>query len=146
MYVRDNYTMKPLWSRINKILIAGMTCIAFFVSLGTDDFSMYAGASISCLTLLFLLWAFAIFHFWVDSTEIDDRPVYYSMTLFPIFKYDPKKNDLEDHYVPSAVWTAGIIILFGWTFLTAHQMRPEWIGPCILCLVLDLVILSLFYT
>jgi len=120
MYIRDGFYMRPIWLNINRVIIFGLTITSFCISLGTDSFSMYAGASYSCLTLLFLMWSFAVFHFIVDFSEVEDRPVYYSITLFPIFKYDPKKNDVEDHYTPTSAWIAGVLVLLGWAFLTAH--------------------------
>ena len=67
------------------------------------------------------------------------------MTMFPIFKYDGATGSVVEHYQPTAAWMAGIALLSSWAFLTAHQVRPHWLGPVVLVMLQILFLLSLFF-
>lgn len=102
-------------------IIAGLICIStFIVSLALPSFSAYKGISFSGLTLLVLMWSYAIFHLVIDLEESIEKPVYYSLTLFPIYKYDPKAHDVVEHFKMTSVWLASLVLLAIWAFLTAH--------------------------
>ena len=66
--------------------------------------------------------------FVVDYADIINKPIYYSPTLFPIYKYNPRKNIVVNHYDPALAWIAGLILLFFWAFFTNYQLAPEWFG------------------
>lgn len=123
----------------NRIL-AGLICgSSFIVALALPQLSYYQGISFSGLTLMVFLWFYAIFFLVIDLNESIEKPVYYSLTLFPIYKYDPKNHDVVEHYKVTSVWLASLVLLSVWAFLTAHQMRPHWLGVVVLSLILDLL-------
>ena len=69
-----------------------MVCCVGFASvyaLGSSEISSYEGVSYSVAALLFFLWTYALFQFGRDIFESTRRPLYFSATLFPIYKYNP---------------------------------------------------------
>jgi hypothetical protein len=146
MFVMNDFYLEERWLNINRAIVACMVLAAFVVSLFVEEMSEYAGASYSMLVLLCLLWGFGVFHFAVDFNQRDERPVHYSLTIFPIFKFDPKRNDVVEHYVPMAAWIFGIVLVTLWTLLTNNQLKPTWFGPLVLLLLQDMVLLSILYT
>ena len=142
LYVSNGFSLDGKWVLANRILATIAVLASFVVSVGVPSLSLYQGASFSCLTLLIMIWFFAIFHLIVDLRESTEKPVYYSLTLFPIYKYDPKNHDVEPHIKVTGAWLASFVLLAGWAFLTAHQVRPHWVGVIILCLIVDLTLLT----
>ena len=57
--------------------------------------------------------------------------MYFSPTLFPIYKYNPKVNDVEDHYEPTIALICGLVLLVFWAFFTNYQLDPEWLGTVV---------------
>lgn len=120
IYVTHGFKMPWKWPLINGILVTVLVLTAFIWSIADPRLSMYEGATISALTLLVFLWGYGTFNLVYDVKGIEDEPVYYSMTLFPIFKYDASAGSVVEHYEPTAAWMAGIALLSFWAFLTAH--------------------------
>lgn len=58
-------------------------------------------------------------------------PMYFSNTLFPIYKYNPRINDIEEHYGPTVALIIGLILVIFWGWFTNYQLKPEWLGTVI---------------
>ena len=52
----------------------------------------YEGLTLSVVILVVISWGYSIFHFIFDESEADAKPIYYSLTLFPVYKYAPGKG------------------------------------------------------
>ena len=128
LYIKNGYYMKPIWTLINNVLAIGCIAAASIYAGLSDDMTTYQGATISCYAWLFFLWAYAIFQFTMDYRNFVQKPIYYSPTLFPIYKYNPKINDVEDHYEPAIAWIAGLVLLVFWGFFSNYQLSPTWFG------------------
>jgi len=57
--------------------------------------------------------------------------MYYSSTIFPIYKYNPKVNAIEHHYGPTTALLIGLILLVFWGWFSNYSLRPEWFGTVI---------------
>lgn len=144
IYLKNGLYLSDGFLLANRIL-AGLICISsFVVALILPQLSAYEGVSYSGLTLLVMMWSYAIFHLIIDLNSSIEKPIYYSLTLFPIYQYDPKAHDVVDHFKNTAVWMASLILLSVWAFLTAHQMRPHWLGVVVLSIILDLLQITFF--
>mmetsp|Transcript_25040 Transcript_25040/g.38852 ORF Transcript_25040/g.38852 Transcript_25040/m.38852 type:complete len:148 (+) Transcript_25040:3305-3748(+) len=97
------------------------------------------------LVLLFMLWFYAVFQFVRDFIETERRPVFYSSTIFPIYKLNPQTNHIEPHYDPTVAWIIGLILLIGWGFFTNLHISPVWFGAVLVMCVELLILLSLIY-
>jgi hypothetical protein len=80
--------------------------------------SSYAGGSYSAAILFFFLWSYAISQFVIDFHEKDTKPIYVSINLFPVYKFNPKINDVEDHYDPAVSFILGLVIAAFWGLIT----------------------------
>lgn len=78
------------------ICVATVCIVAAFVaSLIVPDFTIFLGFSISTWLLSGLLFAFGFGRLIFDYMNLRRRPVFFSPWIFPIFAYDPKKQDIS---------------------------------------------------
>jgi hypothetical protein len=145
LYFKNDYFMKPKWEIINKVLAVLLVLFAGVFSAFSDDLAVFEGVSYSMSVLLAILWFYAIFQFFRDFMEIEQRPVFYSPQLFPIYKYNPSKYMIEEHYAPTASWALGIVILLIWAFYVNFHIFPSWAGCVISIGVEQLAILGVIY-
>lgn len=129
-----------MWKRINLTIIILGIFAAGVVSIFDDNLSTFEGISYSLAVTLFLLWSFAVFHFIKDSNESTNKPVYYAGALFPVYKFNPRKNDVNVHYEPLACWLIGLSFLTLWGFYMNTSIEPQWMGA-IVTIGIELVIL-----
>jgi hypothetical protein len=94
LYFKNDGFMDLVWKRVNITIIVLGILGAGVVSIFDDNTSTFAGISYSMSVALFLLWSFALFHFIKDSNESTQKPVYYAGALFPVYKFNPRKNDV----------------------------------------------------
>lgn len=146
LYFKNEMKMKPKFKLINGMLAILCIAAASVYAGIQDDMSSYSGATISCFAWLFFLWCFAIFQFTIDSNSFVYKPIYFSPTLFPIYKYNPKTNDLEDHYAPTIAWISGLVLLLFWGFFSNYQLNPEWFGVIVVIGIQQLVLVTMIST
>jgi len=128
---------------VNRILIVVLVLFSSVYATFDKDLSTYAGISLSFSVCLFLLWAYALFQFTRDFKEIEQRPIFYSTSLFPIYKYDPTINDVVQHYDPAIAWIAGLVMLIMWGFFTNAHITPFWAGAVLSIGIQLLLVLSI---
>lgn len=138
--------MSPKWSLLNNFLVVACIVATSVYAGVSDDMSTYDGISYSVAACLFFLWSYALLQFAHDFDQLNMRPLYFSPTLFPIYKYNPKTNDVEDHYKPTVAWTAGLVLLVFWAFFTNYALGPEWLGAVISIGVQLLVLMTIIST
>ena len=145
LYVKNDFFMRPVWQAINFVLAFIAVISASVVSLLSDEMVSYEGVSFSLMTLLLVFWIYSLLMFIVDIVQIESRPVFFSNGLFPIYKYNPVKQDIEDHYTPTIAFGLGIITLMIWSFFTAFSLTPSWFGVVISVGVQELTMISIMY-
>jgi hypothetical protein len=89
MYFTNDFYVKPLWSFINRTLILFSVLAAFVVSSFDDSLSSYEGGSYSAAALLFFIWGYSVSNIFVDFKNREQKPLYFSAALYPVFRYDP---------------------------------------------------------
>jgi|LauGreDrversion4_2_1035121.scaffolds.fasta_scaffold1184845_1 hypothetical protein len=72
----------------------------------------------STVIIIGILWIYAGAHFLKDLSELKSRPIYFSQSLYPIYKFNEKTKDVEKHYMPISCWIIGLVILMMWSLLT----------------------------
>ena len=145
LYVKNSYKMNRKMEIINKILVVIVVLFAGAFSAFSDDLSSYHGISLSTIVLLFFLWSYSLFQFTRDFREIEHRPVFYSPSLFPIYKYNDEINDLEPHYGPAVAWIMGLILLLSWGYFNNVSVTPQWFGAAVTIAIQLLIMLSTIY-
>jgi hypothetical protein len=68
--------------------------------------------------------------------------VFYSPWLFPIYKYNGTKNDIEPHKTPAILIIITCVVVLLWGILTSVYVKPVWIGVCI-TIVAEIFIIQL---
>ena len=56
------------------------------------------------------------------------------------YKFNPKTNDIDDHYGPTASYAAGLILLLFWGYLMNAKLIPEWYGA-VATITVELIVL-----
>ena len=115
------------------------------VSIFVDEMSTYQGVSYSVAVNLFFLWFYAVFHFAKDFIEIAQKPVFYSGSLFPVYKFNPKINNVEAHYSPLMSWIVGLALTMVFGFYTNYSLQPEWFGAILTIGIELIVLMSVIY-
>lgn len=120
--------MNQNWKIVN-------VCVCILIVLATTIFSLvdeslntFEGLSYSSCVLLFLLWSYALIQFAIDFNSSMTRPVFFSASLFPIYKYDPKINNVREHYGPTVSWIAGSFLILMWSLCSSFAIEPVWFG------------------
>jgi hypothetical protein len=124
LYLKNDGFMDLLWKKVNIVIIILGVLAAGVVSIFDDNTATFEGISYSMLVALFLLWSFALFHFIKDSNESTNKPVYYAGALFPVYKFNPRKNTVDVHYEPLACWLIGLSFMAFWGFYMNTSISP----------------------
>jgi hypothetical protein len=66
--------------------------------------------------------------------------VFYSGSLFPVYKFNPKINNVEAHYSPLISWIIGLVLMMMFGLYTNYAVAPVWFGA-ILTIGIELIIL-----
>lgn len=128
LYFQNDFFIKPVWRAVNLVLLFLGVIAAAAESAWDDNLSSYAGLSYSALVLLVVWWAYALLQFGIDLLTMESRPVFYSDSLFPIYKYNPKLLNVEEHYSPTIAWAMGLALALLWGFCSTFAVVPSWFG------------------
>ena len=118
MYYQNDFALRPFWLYFDGILAFIIMIGPLIASFITNFLTIYQGISVSGGILVGYLWFYAFSHFLRDFYQMDSRPVYFSNSLFPIYKFNEKTKDIDTHHRPITSWIIGLIIIMLWAFLT----------------------------
>jgi hypothetical protein len=119
--------------------------VSLVFSIVSDRLNGYGGVSFSTMTLCSILWMYSIMQFGIDLVLMDSNPVYFSSSIFPIYKFNSLTNKVEEHYGPTLSWISGFALAAVWTFLTAGSVNPEWFGVVLSIGIKLFILLSCVY-
>lgn len=131
--------MKNWWKVFNVSIVVILILALVIVSF--QNLSPYIGITIWMTTFVILAWCYAIFNIILNFHQKDYRPIYFSSSLFPIYKLDPNTNNVVEHNAPIMMWIMGLIILMFWGFLTIIAVRPTWLGV-VITIVVEMIALQ----
>lgn len=128
VYVKNDYYLPKTYAIVN--LIIGLACVIApaIVSLCVEDFRVFFGFSISTWILAVLLFVYGFAEISSDVAHIETKPLFFSPWVFPVYIYNPKKNDVESHNGPSIAIITSFIILLIWSVLASVWVFPHSIG------------------
>jgi hypothetical protein len=143
-YITHNFYLDNTRQLVTGILTGVIIFFSLVYAAVSPSLAPFEGLTISVLVGISIFWFYAVFHFIFDVYDEDQKPIYYSLSLFPIYKYEPEKGAIL-HYRPTSAFIAGVILITFWSFLCAHQIRPNWVGPLFMSFIYDLVFLAALF-
>lgn len=60
--------------------------------------------------------------------KIETKPLFFSPWIFPVYVFNPKKNDVESHNLPSIAVITSFIVLLVWSALASIWIYPHSVG------------------
>lgn len=144
-YVTNNFIIEPKWERINLILCLVLVVFSTVYSVFSSDLKSYEGVSLSLFVNLTIVWLYALLHFAIDLAQLEQRPIFFSPAVFPIYKYNPTTNRVEEHYGPVFAWLAGLWLLMIWSYLTTFSVNPSQTGAMLNVAIMQVLIISIVY-
>lgn len=145
IYQKNEYYMPKNWFYINILVVVIAIIAAFVASLIAPGFTIFLGFSISTWLLAFLLFVFGFGRIMFDYINLRKRPVFYSPWIFPIFRYDPKKQDIIKDNLPAACLLASLVIMVAWSVLATVWFNPTHVGVSLTIMFEMLLILTMIF-
>lgn len=145
LYVTNNFTVEPKYEKINLGLCLVLIVFSTIFSIFSSDLSSFEGISLSMFVNLAIVWLYAMIHFAIDLVQLETRPIFFGAALFPIYKYNPQTQNVEEHYGPVFAWLAGLWLLIVWSYLAAFSVIPPFIGVMLNIAFMQIIIISIVY-
>lgn len=127
------------------VIVIGIIISATVVSLFFEEFRTFTGVSISCWVTAALFIVYAISEISTDIATIETKPVFFSPWIFPIYIYNPKKNDVEPHNLPTVSLIVGLILMMVWSVLCSVWVYPHNVGISLSILFELILIITCFH-
>ena len=92
--ITDSITISPykqatIWNTINAILAVSAFIATVIYARSDDEISNFASISIILLMIGAILSLLILATWIADRTQMNERPIYHSPWIFPIYKYYP---------------------------------------------------------
>lgn len=142
IYIKNDYYLPKVWYIINITIISILVAAVFIVSLCIEAFANFLGFSISVWILAFFFLLYSFSEISSDIKSVDKKPLFISPWIFPIYIYNPKKNDVEPHNLPAVAMIVGFCILIVWSILASIWIEPTSLGVG-LSIIFELILLIL---
>ena len=140
IYFKNDYYLPKVWQIINITIISIIIAASFIVSLFIDAFSNFLGFSISLWILSFFILLYSFAEISSDIKNLDKKPIFISPWIFPIYIYNPKKNDVEPHNMPAVALIVGFCIAILWAVLASIWIEPTYVGVS-LSIIFELILI-----
>ena len=128
IYVKNGYFMPKLWNRINDIASTLLCLAPVICGIVLKDFLAYIGFSISVWTLAFFTMIYAVSNIYSDIKHSNTKPIFFSPWIFPVYVFDPKRNDVKLHNTPAIALIMSLMILICWSATCTVWVTPSYIG------------------
>ena len=143
MYFHNDFALISFWLWFDGILAFIVMIAPLAASFLSDILTIYQGMSVSCGILVGYLWFYAIANFVRDFNQMQTRPVFFSNSLFPIYKFNERTREIDSHHKPVAAWIIGLNLIMIWGLLTNTQVNPKWFGAFITIVIEAIMVLTL---
>jgi hypothetical protein len=71
---------------------------------------------------------YSISSIYSDIINSDKKPVFFSPWIFPVYIFNPKKNDVEPRNGPAAGLMIALLIMIAWSASCTAWVRPFYVG------------------
>mmetsp|Transcript_30109 Transcript_30109/g.29368 ORF Transcript_30109/g.29368 Transcript_30109/m.29368 type:complete len:438 (+) Transcript_30109:3-1316(+) len=131
IYIKSDYYLPRLWTIINIVLAAIVVLTPLIASFFVEEFYSFVGISIAIIALCIFLFLYGVVEIYTDVRQIDQKPVFYSSMIFPVYKFEPKKNDIDPRNAPAISLIMSIVIMIIWSGFCTVWVAPLYIGVSI---------------
>ena len=145
IYVANNRFLPKIFAIINFIVVSCAGLSVFIISLAVDGFNEFVGFSISYGIFICLILFVGLRAFLDDIWNSEEEPIYFSPSIFPVFKYITKKNDIKLNNYPSFLILVFLFLSMAWSIMCAVWVTSFEIGIGVTCLVEVIFIIFLLY-
>ena len=80
-----------------------------------------------------------------DLANIEKKPIFFSPSIFPVYIYNPKKNDVDPKNGPTIALLTSLVILMLWSVTCTVWVYPHNIGVSVGILLEAFIIISCFH-
>jgi hypothetical protein len=105
----------------------------------------FEGLSISIWVLSFFIFVYAFAELFSSIKKIETNPIFFSPWIFPVYVYNPKKNDVVKNNGPAIAMLIGYVIMIAWSVLCSVWIEPYYVGVSLSILFELLLIISVLY-
>jgi len=145
IYINNDYYLPKMWQLINVGLLALALIAAFVLSFIIDDFNVFVGFTITILGTAFFILVYSFGVLLQDLNRINSKPIFFSPWIFPVYRYNTRKNDVDKRNEPAVGVIVGMLLVLFWSIFCSVWVSPFYVGISISILVeLVLVILALY--
>jgi hypothetical protein len=127
-YVENDFYLPFLWQGFLLFITTCVCVIGIIVGIFVDGVGAFIGFSISYFSILGFAALYGLGLFIRDYRKLDIAPIFFSPWVFPIFKYDPKKDCLKKHNVIGVILFGVLAGLLVWSILCAIWVKPMYVG------------------
>ena len=133
------------WAISNAVLLLLLAASVFVIALFVNNFNTFVGWSISYGIISSLIFLYGFTTLARDLWYAEDEPLYFSPWIFPVFKYNSKKNDIILRNEPVAYVLLSLLLGLGWSFQCTVWIKSVAIGISVSCLVEVVFIIFVLY-
>jgi hypothetical protein len=137
--------MPRLWVIINCVVVLCAVVTTFVASFFVKEISIFMGFSIALWLTALLLLAFGILRITYDLRGMRTRPIFFSPWVFPIYVYDPKKQDVISANLPAGSILSALVMLLFWSILATAWFNPTHAGVALSILFEHLIIICMIF-
>lgn len=143
--MKSGYYLPKSWTIVNLTIVIGIIISATVVSFFVEGFRIFFGFSISVWVFAALLFVYAFAEIFSDYSKRETHPIFYSPWIFPVYIYNPKKNDIERHSLPAIAMLVGFITMIGWSVLCSIWVYPHHVGVSLSILFEIFMMMSIMF-
>jgi hypothetical protein len=137
--------MPNVWTAINLLIVTALIVSSTVVSFFFEEFKVFSGVSISIWIIAAMMLVYAFAEISSDLSKMETKPVFFSPWLFPVYVYNPKKNDVEAHNLPTVALIGGLVTMMLWSVLCSIWVYPHNVGVSLSILFELLLMVSAFH-
>jgi hypothetical protein len=128
IYTKNEHYMPNIWFYINCILSFVLIITPVVLGLILNNFLAYIGFSISVWTLAFFMMIYSVSSIYSDIMNRDANPLFYSPWIFPVYAFNPKKNDIISRNRPNVILILSLMIMICWSATCTVWVKPYSLG------------------
>ena len=145
IYLKNDNYMPRLWFLINLALLTAAIIASFVASGFVGELSNFIGFSISTWLLSLLLLVFGFGRVYYDIRSMRTRPVFFSPWVFPIYRFNPDKQDVQPNNLPAGSILGAFLLMIMWGVLATAWIKPGDLGVSISILFEHLLLMAVIY-
>ncbi len=145
VYLKNDQYMPTVWVIVNCLVVICAVIATFVASFLVKEISIFMGFSIALWLTAFLLLVFGSLRIAYDMQLMKSRPIFFSPWVFPIYRFDPKKQTVVPANLPAGCILTALVLLLFWSILATAWFAPTHAGVALSILFEHLIILCIIF-